>query len=79
MAHPATLPASHTALAQLHATGDLPALSRVAIRVAWIVALWSRRRRTRAALARLADAQLDDVGLSRRAAQAETQKPFWTP
>ena len=39
----------------------------------------ARRARQRRALAELEDWQLDDLGLTRRAAQAEADKPYWMP
>ncbi len=42
-----------------------------------IVAIWARRATTRAALARLDTAALEDIGLSARQAHKEANKPFW--
>lgn len=41
------------------------------------VAFWVSRARTRAALAKLDNAALADIGLSRHQANEEAQKPFW--
>jgi len=41
------------------------------------VAIWARRARTRAALAKLNNAALEDIGISHRAARIEANKPFW--
>lgn len=41
------------------------------------VAIWARRARTRAALAKLDNAALADIGISYREANAEAHKPFW--
>ena len=42
-----------------------------------LVAIWARRARTRAALCKLDNARLDDIGLSYREARKEAHKPFW--
>lgn len=41
------------------------------------VAFWVARARSRAALAKLDNAALDDIGVSFRQAQQEASKPFW--
>ena len=79
MAQLAPLPASRSTLARLYALGQLPALSRVAIYAAWVVAVWSQRAHTRKTLAHLSDAQLHDIGLTRDQANDEADKAFWTP
>lgn len=79
MAHFAYLPAARSAFAQLTAQDRLPVLSRVAIRAAWVFAVWSQRSHTRKTLQHLTDAQLRDIGLTRDAASAEADKAFWTP
>ena len=38
---------------------------------------WADRLHSRRALARLTAQQLQDIGTTATAAQAETQKPFW--
>jgi len=48
---------------------DLPALLQV----------WYERARQRRQLAHLSDWQLNDLGISRSAAQDEAGKPFWRP
>lgn len=42
----------------------------------WIAAA-TERKAMRAALGKLSDAHLEDIGLSYEAAQIEAQKPFW--
>lgn len=57
----------------------LPVLSVVALRVAWIWALWSRRRLTRRQLRHLPQYRLSDIGIFPADALAEAGKPFWRP
>jgi len=68
-----------TALEGLSARTTLPALSRIAVKLAWAYVLWSQRRKSRAHLANLDDHMLRDVGLSPREAFVEARKPFWRP
>jgi uncharacterized protein YjiS (DUF1127 family) len=42
-----------------------------------MVATWARRFNTRAALAKLDNAALEDIGVSYRQAFKEANKPFW--
>lgn len=42
-----------------------------------LVATWVRRFQTRAALTKLDNAALDDIGISYRQAHKEASKPFW--
>jgi len=42
-----------------------------------LVAKWARRFQTRAALGKLDNAALEDIGLSYRQAFKEANKPFW--
>lgn len=42
-----------------------------------VIALWRFRYRSRVELLALSDEQLEDVGLTRAAAEAEAAKPFW--
>ena len=42
-----------------------------------MVATWARRFNTRAALAKLDNTALEDIGLSYRQALKEANKPFW--
>ena len=42
-----------------------------------LVALWRQRARQRSQLARLDDALLKDIGLTRCDAEMEAAKPFW--
>ena len=56
---------------------ELPPLSRLLVALAVTVAAWEDRRRTRAALARLDDHLLRDIGLGPSRAATECTKPFW--
>lgn len=67
------------ALTQLAARTTLPAGSVLAVRVAFVIALWSFRARTRRSLPHLTWSELDDIGLSARDAARERAKWFWTP
>ena len=42
-----------------------------------LLATWSARRRSRAALLSLGDTGLKDIGISRAQAMFEHDKPFW--
>ncbi len=42
-----------------------------------MVATWARRFNTRAALTKLNNAALEDIGVSYRQALKEANKPFW--
>ncbi len=53
------------------------AVAGLLLRAALQVALWDRRARGRAALARLDPAQCRDVGLTEAAARVEAALPFW--
>ena len=68
-----------TALEGLSARTTLPALSLIAVRLAWAYVLWTQRRKTRVHLSRLDDHMLRDIGLSPREADIEMRKPFWRP
>ncbi len=72
-------PTSRSALAQLSTRKSLPLVSQVAIRVAYLVLLWSQRSRTRNALTHLSDASLRDIGLTPEDAHREAGKWFWRP
>ena len=61
---PFGLPASHGSLT-------------VWTRAARVLQQWSRRRRSRIALARLDDRLLRDAGLDAPTAEAEAAQPFW--
>ena len=77
MAH---LTTSHrTALTQLSARTSLPLVSQVAIKLAYLVLLWSHRSRTRNALRDLPDHALRDIGLTPDDARVESGKWFWRP
>ncbi|MCR8827271.1 DUF1127 domain-containing protein [Pseudosulfitobacter koreensis] len=64
-------------LMHLRDTRTLPVVSVVAIKLAVVLSKWATRRRTRLALGQLTDAQLDDVGLTPRAALIEQRRVFW--
>lgn len=42
-----------------------------------VLATWGERLKQRASLAEMDDRMLKDIGVSRAAAQAEVEKPFW--
>lgn len=69
----------HLALAQLSQSASLPQVSRWALRVAYLILIWTRRSRTRAHLRRLDAAALRDIGLGPACAHAECLKWFWRP
>ena len=48
-------------------------------RIAHATALWRHRSQERAALSRMSEVQLRDIGVSRVEAWAESNKPFWRP
>ena len=58
-------------------TLTLPPVSRLLVRLAYGIAQWDDRRRTRAALSRLDRHLLRDVGLDPAHARSECAKPFW--
>ena len=58
-------------------TAHLPPLSRLLVALAVTLAAWEDRRRTRAALARLDDHLLRDIGLGPSRAATDCTKPFW--
>ena len=60
-----THPSAGLPMAALRATA--------ALRMADLMELWRQRR----ALAELDDRTLDDIGVSRRAALDEAERPFW--
>lgn len=64
-------------LAQLEAIQRLPALSVVALRVAVVLATWSRNHRTRKHLRDLDTHILRDIGIDRYNARVESQRRFW--
>ncbi|MGK7652908.1 DUF1127 domain-containing protein [Roseovarius sp. B08] len=67
------------ALEGLSARTTLPALSLIAVKLAWAYVLWSQRYESRKHLARLDDHMLRDIGLTPREADTEARKPFWRP
>lgn len=64
-------------LEQLAQVTTLPTLATVFLRAAVIVTHWNHRSKSRRALKSLEDHHLFDIGISRDAAKAETEKPFW--
>ncbi|WP_136439237.1 DUF1127 domain-containing protein [Pacificoceanicola onchidii] len=50
---------------------------QIALRPLSRLGQWAALARQRRALARLDDAALSDIGLSRDAAQSEASRPFW--
>ncbi len=74
----ATLSSTETALLKAFSAGaPLPVLSKVALRLAVMAMTWSMRARTRAALSRLSDDALRDIGLTRDEMHREATRPFW--
>ena len=75
------LPASadQSTLAQLSRAGTLPLASQVAVRVAYLIAIWSTRHRPRRVLRHMSMEQLRDIGLDPSSADIESQKGFWRP
>lgn len=71
--------ADQSALAQLSRAGTLPLASQVAVRLAYLIAVWTTRHRTRRALRHLSVEQLRDIGLDRGTADLEMTKRFWRP
>lgn len=55
----------------------LPPVSRLLVEVAFLLARWDTRRRSRHALNRLDPHLLTDIGLTATARDAEGSKPFW--
>ncbi|WP_306155713.1 DUF1127 domain-containing protein [Roseovarius sp. MMSF_3281] len=72
-------PTDRTALQNLAAQNALPAIASVAVRFAYLVTLWSLRRRTRRHLKDLPANLLKDIGLTAGQAQMEARKLFWIP
>lgn len=77
MSRPA--PSHQMVLDQLSQHTNLPAVSVLAVRVAYYVAIWSFRSRSRRHLKAMTDAQLDDIGITRADALIEFQKASWRP
>ncbi len=65
------------ALSYLQTATPLPLGAELAVTVAVVLTKWSRRQRSRRALAQLDDHLLQDVGLDRRAAHIEARRMFW--
>ncbi|MEM6587816.1 MAG: DUF1127 domain-containing protein [Pseudomonadota bacterium] len=65
-----------TALAYLQ-TRPLTPFASTLLQFVVLCVAWSERRRTRIALSKLDDHQLQDVGLTRTAADREARLPFW--
>lgn len=55
----------------------LPPVSRLLVEVAFLLARWEDRRRTRMALGRLDPHLLADIGMNTATREAEGLKPFW--
>jgi uncharacterized protein YjiS (DUF1127 family) len=68
-----------TQLAHLAASATLPVGARVAVRVAYLLLVWSERRRSRGQLRDLPPHLLRDIGRTAPEARAESRKPFWRP
>ena len=64
-------------LSLLNAQQTLPTVAQWAVSFAVLVTKWDTHVKTRRALGRLEGHTLDDIGLSRFAAQHEADKPFW--
>ncbi|MEL7252565.1 MAG: DUF1127 domain-containing protein [Pseudomonadota bacterium] len=65
-----------TALTYLQ-TRPLTPIASTLLQLVVLCVLWSERRRTRLALSRLDDHQLDDIGVTRPEADREARQPFW--
>ncbi|MDQ2065471.1 DUF1127 domain-containing protein [Xinfangfangia sp. CPCC 101601] len=61
----------------LHPVTKLPPLSRLLVTAGLTLANWEERRRSRQALARLTEQQLQDIGMAPAVAALEIAKPFW--
>lgn len=72
-------PSSRAALAQMPQRPVLRLVSRVAVKLAWILLVWSQRHRTRSQLGRLDTARLRDIGVTPHQARKESRKRFWQP
>lgn len=68
---------SRPALALVERSQNLPPLTRALIGLAQVVQTWEMRLRTRKPLSNLEDHILKDIGICRRQAEEEWQKPFW--
>ncbi|RED11061.1 DUF1127 domain-containing protein [Pontivivens insulae] len=60
----------------MYMTATLPRSARPALSLAWFTRCYLMAR-TRAQLAKLDDAQLEDLGLSAQDAAREAARPFW--
>ena len=71
-------PALHSAhVALLNGHSRLPTAAQLLVVAAVVVTKWDTLRRTRKSLATLTPEALDDIGVSRAAAKAEAERPFW--
>lgn len=77
MTHVIQTPSS--SIAYLTARPTLPLTARAAIGLAVLITMWSARSRSRKQLRNLSDAQLNDIGISRRDADLQASLPFWRP
>lgn len=68
-----------THLAYLASSATLPVGARVAVRVAYLLLVWSERRRGRHRLRDLSPHLLRDIGRTEAQAHTESRKPFWRP
>lgn len=70
------MPANLPARAAWRPTG-LARMLRLALRLPRLWARWNQRHRQRQALSELDDRMLADVGITRRQAERECEKPPW--
>ncbi len=75
MSSASPLPTQHPAL--LPEQIPQSAFAHMIITVASVLLDWDLRIRTRRALTRLTDAELNDIGLTRDDADTEARRPFW--
>ena len=66
-------------LESLSRPSTLPVVSSAAVRVAYLMMLWSERRRTRVQLQHMPEHLLRDIGLTSTQARQECRKWFWRP
>ena len=73
-----TMTSTHLASLTHHANGaQLPVVARVALFFAATVTVWDQRYRTRRALGRLNERELNDIGLTIADARLEARKKMW--
>lgn len=66
-------------LAYLDTQNHVPAFAHFAVAFAAVVTLWHVRLKTRKELKTLEPEMLQDIGMTRDAAEDEASKPFWRP